>query len=95
MRIYKSGELGIDKQQSITIISTTNKGLKVELLSCDWDTPNYTLYVEETDHYNRDTDFTAKYNEYYTVGGIYTEGLVQSLQDADYHGFNIYRVIEG
>ncbi len=93
--IYKSGELGIDKHQAITEIFTTKKGLKVELWSCDWDTKNMAHYIEETEEWNRNTDFSKVINEYGTTEGeCFTEALSQALTDPDFTSMNIYRTVE-
>ena len=46
-------------------ISETKKGLKLSMWSAYWDTPDFTFYVEETERFNRNTDFSAKWNEIY------------------------------
>ena len=73
-------------------ISTTKKGLKLDTWSKDWDTKNYTFYVEETKEFNKSTDFSKMWNETMTYGDYYVEWVSEWVGTHDQNK-HIYRVV--
>ena len=92
--IYCSGELGIDKHHQIMEISTTKKGLKVEFSSCYWDTVDHIIFIEESDKYNRNTDYSEMWNEVTTVGDCFEEYVNSLAFNPEGRDKRVYRIIK-
>ena len=74
-------------------IKATNKGLKLEMWNCYSDKANFTFYVKETKEFNKNTDFSKKWNETMTYGEYYSEWVSECYGTPDQNK-NIYRVVK-
>jgi hypothetical protein len=82
----------VNRERAGFSISATKKGLKLETWSCYWDSADLTFYVSETERFNRNTDFSAKWNDIYTYGEFFMEWVTEwyGTEDQNHH---IYRVV--
>lgn len=74
-------------------ISTTKKGLKLSMWSAYWDSQDMIFYVNETERFNKNTDFSAEWNEIYTYGEFFMEWVSEWYGTPDQNA-NIYRAVK-
>jgi len=86
-KLYES-----NKERAGFTISATKKGLKLEKWTADWDTVDYTFYINETDRFNRDTDFSAPWNDLLEYGEYFEEWVSEWFGTPDQNK-NIYRAV--
>ena len=82
-----------DKERAGFTISSTKKGLKIDKWTADWNTKDFIIYVEETERFNKNTDFSAEQNDIYTYGEYFEEMVFEALTDTEMSKLNIYRVV--
>lgn len=81
-----------NKERAGYTISTTKKGLKLDMWSADWDTVDHIFYVEETEEFNRNTDFSKLWNDHMTYGEFF-EYVVSEWFGTPDQNKNIYRTV--
>ncbi len=73
-------------------ISTTKKGLKLDMWSRDWDTVDHIIYAKETVDFNRRTDFSKMWNPETTYAEHFVAWVSEWAGTPDQNK-NIYRVV--
>ena len=82
-----------NRESSGYTISATKKGLKLSCWFANWNIIDKIYYVEEFGDFNRNTDFSKKWNDFYTYGEIFEE-WVKEAEYNPYTKIKIYRKIK-
>jgi hypothetical protein len=81
-----------NKERAGYTITTTKKGLKLDMWSRYSNEPNYTFYVKETENFNRNTDFSNLWNDHMTYGEYFAEWVSEWVGTPDQNK-HVYRVV--